>query len=95
MRDVTAHPVLARVGSIELYCRPDLNGFYSAFDFVKVASGGEPASIPALPTAALSSSGFNIGSGRKVGDTYLLRPLARFLVDAEEAFSRSGVGSGA
>ena len=39
MRDVTTHPVLSRVSSIELYCRPDLNDFYRSFGFVKVASG--------------------------------------------------------
>jgi len=39
LRDVTTHPVLSRVSSIELYCRPDLNDFYSSFGFVRVASG--------------------------------------------------------
>ncbi len=33
IRDVISHPVLSRVSSIELYCRPELNDFYRSFGF--------------------------------------------------------------
>jgi predicted GNAT family N-acyltransferase len=39
MHDVTSHPVLSQVASIELYCRPELNAFYESFGFARIASG--------------------------------------------------------